>query len=85
MTVTRFMLDWTRDQRPELRTEMHLTPGGNVEAEVNESQRLLLEESIRLQEKLLERARTAMRAERVQRFSQGLSKAHFNVAQEIKP
>jgi hypothetical protein len=77
------MLDWTRHQRAHRRSELHLTPGGTLEAEVNEIERLRLEESIRLQTKILERARTALRTDRAERFSQGLSRAHFNVKQEI--
>lgn len=83
--VTKDMLDWTRDKRAHLRTELHLTPGGTLEAEVNEIERISLEESIRLQEKILQRALQAMRAERADKFSHGLATAHFNVTQEIKP
>lgn len=85
MTVTRLMLDWTRDQRSEMHDWMRLTPGNTPEAGVNEGVQIRLDESVRLQETLLERARAGMRAEQLRKFSQGLSKAHFNVAQEIKP
>lgn len=83
--VTKDMLDWTRHQRTHLRAEMHLTPGGTIEAEVNEIERTSLEESIRLQEKILERARGTLRVSQGATFTRGLAKAHFNVKQEIKP
>lgn len=83
--VTKDMLDWTRDKRAHLRTEMHLTPGGTLEAEVNEIERVSLEESIRLQEKTLQRALQSMRAQRSERFTHGRATAHFNVIQEITP
>lgn len=83
--VTKDMLDWTRDKRARLRTEMHLTPGGTLEAEVNETERISLEESIRLQEKILQRALQSMRAGRAERFAHGLATAHFNATQEITP
>lgn len=83
--VTKDMLDWTRDKRVHLRTEMHLTPGGALEAEVNEIERVSLEESIRLQEKTFHRALQSMRVQRAERFTHGLATAHFNVTQEIKP
>jgi hypothetical protein len=82
--ITKSMLDWTIEQRARPRSEMHLTPGGALEAEVNEMERERIEESIRLQATVLERARTALRADQAERFSQGLCKAQFNVTQEIK-
>lgn len=83
--VTKDMLDWTRHQRAHLRAEMHLTPGGTIEAEVNEIERNRLEESIRLQEKILQRARGTLEVGQGTTFARGLAKAHFNVKKEIKP
>jgi hypothetical protein len=83
--VTKDMLEWTRDQRADLKAEMHLRPGGATEAEVNEIERTSLETSIRLQEDILRRALATMREQRAMSFNGGLVKAHFNKRQEIKP
>lgn len=83
--VTKDMLDWTRHQRAHLRTEMHLTPGGTIEAEVNEIERASLEESIRLQERILVRAHHRLERGLRTTFARGLAKAQFNAKKEIKP
>lgn len=83
--VTKDMLEWSRLQREHLRAEMHLTPGGRLEAEVNEIESMHLEESIRLQEKILVRARNRLNADRATTFCRGVARAHFNIKQEIKP
>lgn len=84
--VTRFMLDWTKDQRADLHAEMHLRPGGSTEYEVHEQERISLETSIRLQEDILRRALDRMREDRAIAFNRGLARAQFNVhQQEIKP
>jgi len=84
--VTRFMLDWTKDQRADLHAEMHLRPGGGVEYDVHEQERISLETSIRLQEDILQRARDRMREDRAIAFNRGLARAEFNINQpEIKP
>lgn len=83
--VTKDMLEWTRDQRADLKAEMHFTPGGTIEAEVHEHERISLETSIRLQEDILQRARDRMREDKEISFNGGLAKAQFNSKrQEIK-